>query len=32
MALYPKMGLRELVAITSELIPSAGKSTMYTSG
>ena len=31
-ALYPKMGLREFVAITSELMPSAGNNTMYTSG
>jgi hypothetical protein len=27
-ALYPKIGLRELVEITSEEIPKAGKSTM----
>jgi hypothetical protein len=32
MALYPKIGLRELVAITSEVIPKAGSKIMYTSG
>ncbi|GAB1537431.1 hypothetical protein NUACC21_00710 [Scytonema sp. NUACC21] len=30
-ARYPKIGLRALVAITSEVIPKAGKRTMYTS-
>ena len=28
MARYPKMGFRELVAIISEVIPSAGNNTM----
>tara|TARA_Y100001933_G_C18957487_1_gene546647 strand:+ start:1331 stop:1546 length:216 start_codon:yes stop_codon:yes gene_type:complete len=32
MALYPKIGFLELVAIISEVIPRAGKSTIYTSG
>ena len=32
MARYPKIGLRELVAITSEVIPKAGSNTIYTSG
>ena len=32
MARYPKIGLRALVANTSEVIPSAGNSTIYTSG
>ena len=31
-ALYPKIGLRELVAIISDVIPKAGNNTMYTSG
>ena len=31
-ALYPKIGFRELVAITSEVIPNAGNNTIYTSG
>ena len=31
-ARYPKIGLRELVAITSEVIPNAGKRMIYTSG
>ena len=31
-ARYPKMGLRALVASTSEVIPSAGNKTIYTSG
>ena len=31
-ALYPKIGLRELVAIISEVIPNAGNNTMETSG
>jgi hypothetical protein len=31
-ALYPKIGLREFVAMISELIPNAGNNTMYTSG
>ena len=31
-ALYPKIGFRELVAIISDVIPSAGNNTMYTSG
>jgi hypothetical protein len=32
MALYPKIGLREFVAMISEDKPSAGNNTMYTSG
>ena len=31
-ALYPKIGLRELVAMISEDNPKAGNNTMYTSG
>src|SRR5690554_438510 len=31
-ALYPKIGLREFVANTSETIPIAGRITIYTSG
>ena len=31
-AIYPKIGLRELVEITSEVIPIAGNATIYTSG
>ena len=31
-ALYPKIGFLELVAIISEVIPRAGKRTIYTSG
>jgi hypothetical protein len=31
-ARYPKIGLRELVAIISEVIPNAGNNTIYTSG
>ena len=31
-ARYPKIGLRELVAIISDVIPSAGSKTIYTSG
>ena len=31
-ARYPKIGFREFVAITSEVIPSAGNNTIYTSG
>ena len=32
MARYPKIGFREFVAITSDVIPKAGSNTMYTSG
>ena len=32
MALYPKIGFLELVAIISDVIPNAGNSTIYTSG
>ena len=31
-ARYPKIGFLAFVEITCELIPNAGKSTMYTSG
>jgi len=31
-ARYPKIGLREFVAIISEVIPKAGSNTIYTSG
>ena len=31
-ALYPKIGLRAFVDITSDAIPRAGRRTMYTSG
>ncbi len=32
MARYPKIGFRAFVAIISEVIPSAGRRTIYTSG
>ena len=31
-ALYPKIGFLEFVAIISDVIPKAGSNTMYTSG